>query len=180
MWRLCYHAKVAKNHPKIQKLILFLNHMNYLFKFFIYDTTQNLVSTVETLTWQIECLDSKRARVQSFSLSKPYKCCSMLCEVFFSLFVRLLWDCALSCSFATSNFKPIWNSVKFLREGHIHTKDSSTSPFFCYSTSQSCPCFYNDPQSTHITRKKNTPKIQQTKKVRKLYQITINNPTLSF
>jgi hypothetical protein len=46
-----------------------------------------------------------------------------LCEVFFSLFERL-WGCALSWSLTTPNLKPIGNSGKFLREGHIHTKDS--------------------------------------------------------
>jgi hypothetical protein len=68
----------------------------------------NLVSTVETLTPQIECWDSLGSRVQSPLMSKPYKCCSMLREAFFSLF-EWLWGCALSWSLATSNLKPIWN-----------------------------------------------------------------------
>ncbi len=62
--------------------------------------------------------DSKGARVQSQLMSKLCKCCSMLREVFLSLFEQL-WDCALSWSLATPNLKPIWNSGKFLREGHI-------------------------------------------------------------
>ncbi len=49
--------------------------------------SENLGGTVETLTSQIECWDSLGSRVQSQSMSKPYKCCSMLCEVFFSLWL---------------------------------------------------------------------------------------------
>jgi hypothetical protein len=72
-------------------------------------------------------MDSLGSWVQSQLMSKLYKCCSMLCEVFFSLFERPSWGCALSWSLATPNLKTIWNSGKFLREGHIHTKDSSVS-----------------------------------------------------
>jgi hypothetical protein len=81
------------------------------------------------LTLQIESMDSLGSRIRSYSMSKPYKCCSMLCEVFFSMFERL-WGCALSWWLAISNLKPIWNSGKLLREGHIPMKDSSASPFF--------------------------------------------------
>ncbi len=80
--------------------------------------------------------DSKRARVRSYSMSKSYKCCSMLSEVFFSLFERLLWGCAVSWSLASSNLKPIWNSGKFLRKGYIQTKYSSASPIFLYYCTQ--------------------------------------------
>jgi hypothetical protein len=51
-----------------------------------------------------------------------------LCKAFFSLFERLLRGCELSWSLATPNLKPIWKSGKFLREGHIHMKDSNASP----------------------------------------------------
>jgi hypothetical protein len=63
----------------------------------------------------------------------------MLCKIFFSLFERL-WGCALSWSLATPNLKPIRNSGNFLREGHIHMKDSSASPrYFKSGSTQSIP-----------------------------------------
>jgi hypothetical protein len=38
----------------------------------------------------------------------------------------------LCAELITHHIKPIWNSGKFLREGHIHTKDSSASYFLAH------------------------------------------------
>jgi hypothetical protein len=62
---------------------------------------------VDITDWMYRLLGSW---VQSQLMSKPY-------------------CCALNWSLATSNLKPIWNSGRFLREGHIHMKDSSASIF---------------------------------------------------
>ncbi len=90
--------------------------------------------SVETVTSQIECMDSLGSWIQSQLMSKLYKCCSMLCEVFFSLFERQLWGCALNWSLATQKIpNPSEARGSFFEKDYIHTEDSSTSPFLLIS-----------------------------------------------